>query len=187
MGYNDKSPVNFTNQLLGHGPMVQTAYWPTRFGKTEIMTSNLEAYNKLCLYTLSKGDASFIHQHVVDAHAAQTVTENDKPIRLTFALVGIDLHVERGFTGREVQLAHMKLGRAGREWPAFRIPNDRGAMDAAMVLAVPTELRDQAIHEWCRSVWNAFLDQRQQVRDLLDVHGITDAWSIKPRTITNRG
>jgi len=29
------------------------------------------AYHRLCAYTLQRGDATFIHQHVVDAFAAQ--------------------------------------------------------------------------------------------------------------------
>jgi len=65
-----------------------------------------EAYDALCAYTLTRGDAAFIHQHVVDAFAAQSADEATKPITLTFALVGLYLHVERQFTGREVQRAH---------------------------------------------------------------------------------
>jgi hypothetical protein len=30
-----------------------------------------DAYHELCAYTLQRGDAAFIHQHVVDAFAAQ--------------------------------------------------------------------------------------------------------------------
>jgi hypothetical protein len=68
------------------------------------MDTNHEAYNELCYYTLPHGDPAFIHQHVVDAFAAQTCSENDKPIKLTFALAGLFLYVEKQFTGRQVQL-----------------------------------------------------------------------------------
>ncbi len=142
---------------------------------------NSDAYNELCLYTLAHGDPAFIHQHVVDAFAAQDATPDDKPIRLAFALVGLYLHVEKGFTGREVQLAHMKLGRKKQEWPMFRIPNDRGPIHAATVLAAPTEQMDKMIHEWCSSVWNAFVDQRKPVERLLGDHGIIDVWSVSQR------
>lgn len=140
---------------------------------------NSDAYNNLCLYTLVHGGSAFIHQHVVDAFAAQEATSDDKPIRLVFALVGLYLHVEKGFTGREVQLAHMKLGRKKQSWPTFRIPEDRGPINAATVLAAPIEQRDQTIHEWCSSVWNAFADQREPVEQLLADRGITDVWSVK--------
>jgi len=59
--------------------------------------SNEAAYNELCCYTLAHGDLSFIHQHVVDSFAAQNADENTKPIKLTFALIGLYLHVENTF------------------------------------------------------------------------------------------
>jgi hypothetical protein len=34
-------------------------------------------------------DPSFIHQYVVDAFAAQQADEQTKPMKLTFALVGL--------------------------------------------------------------------------------------------------
>ncbi len=75
------------------------------------MTSDKEAYNELCCYTLAHGDTSFIHQHVVDAFAAQTAGDGTKPIALAFALIGLYLHVEREFSGKQVQRAHMFLER----------------------------------------------------------------------------
>ena len=56
------------------------------------MTSE-DAYHELCYYTLAHRDPSFIHQHVVDAFAAQHADEKTKPIKLTFALVGALLGV----------------------------------------------------------------------------------------------
>lgn len=64
------------------------------------MDTDQEAYNELCYYTLPHGDPAFIHQHVVDAYAAQNVSEKDKPIKLTFALAGLFLYVDKQFTGR---------------------------------------------------------------------------------------
>ena len=42
-----------------------------------------QAFDELCAYTLQRGDAAFIHQHVVDAFAAQQADENTKPIKIT--------------------------------------------------------------------------------------------------------
>ena len=39
------------------------------------MDLNTAAYHELCCYTLSHGHPSFIHQHVVDAFAAQDAPE----------------------------------------------------------------------------------------------------------------
>jgi hypothetical protein len=132
------------------------------------MSSVEGAYHELCCYTLAHGDETFIHQHVVDAFAAQDADEDDRPIRLTFALVGLYLHVERGFSGRQVQLAHMALARRRRAWPAFPLPPDRGRITAADVLAVPAgPRRDERIHAWCSCVWEAFRESRRAVEDLL--------------------
>ena len=132
------------------------------------MSKNEEAYNEICYYTLSLGDPSFIHQHVVDAFAAQNASEDDKPIGLLFALVGLYLHIERGFTGRQVQLAHMKLGQKKEQWPTFSVPSTRGEIDAVQVLATePGPERNQRIHDWSLSVWNAFSGCHGQVEAFL--------------------
>jgi hypothetical protein len=89
-----------------------------------------DAYDQVRYYTLSLGDPAFIHQHVVDAFIAQHADENTKPIAITFALVGLYLHVEKGFSGQQVQ-------------------------------------RAQAIHEWCISVWRAYIEQQRAVSELL--------------------
>ena len=136
------------------------------------MTSE-DAYNELCYYTLAHRDPSFIHQYVVDAFAAQYADEQTKPIKLTFALVGLYLHVEKQFSGKLVQRVHMDLAQQKRLWPSFALPNARGALTAADVLAVPTgSERDKAIHAWCASVWEAFCDSRQTVAKLLQKRGI---------------
>jgi hypothetical protein len=132
------------------------------------MNNEHELYNELCYYTLPYGDAAFIHQHVVDAFAAQTANENDKPIKLTFALVGLYLHVEKHFNGRQVQLAHMKLGWKKQAWPVFSLPTERGTITVANVLDAPAgPRRDEMIHQWCISVWEAFSGNRESIASVL--------------------
>lgn len=132
-----------------------------------------EAYEAICYYTLSLGDVDFIHQHVVDAFAAQTAAEGGKPIGLTFALVGLFLHVEHGFSGREVQRAHMKLATARREWPRFPLPEHRGDITAIDVeQASAGAERDRMIDLWTSSVWNAFRHERAVVEKLLKDGGV---------------
>lgn len=137
------------------------------------MSAEEDAYHELSAYTLTHGDPRFIHQHVVDAWAAQTATSSDKPIRPVFALVGLYLHLERGKTGREAQLAHMQMGERKREWPAIALPPDRGAITAIDVMkAAPGPDRDQAIERWCESVWNAFRGNRATIVALLSEYRI---------------
>jgi hypothetical protein len=131
------------------------------------MTST-DAYNQLCYYTLADRDPSFLHQLVVDAFAAQTADEQTKPMKLTFALVGLYLHVEKQFSGRLVQRVHMGLAQRKRSWPTFALPSERGSLTAADVLAAPAgPERDQAIHAWCASVWEAFRECRHVVAELV--------------------
>jgi Family of unknown function (DUF5946) len=119
--------------------------------------SEEEAYHELCGYTLTLGDPAFIHQHVVDAFAAQTANADTKPIKLTFALIGLYLHLEQGFNGREVQRAHMSLAREKRSWPAFTLPEKRGSVTANEVLGRPAgPERERAIDLWCAAVWETF-------------------------------
>lgn len=137
------------------------------------MSTEEDAYNSLCAYTLSRGDANFIHQHVVDAYAAQSADEQSKPIRVAFALVGLYLLVERQFSGRQVQRAHMQFGRHKRAWPVFVLPPARGSVTAVDVMAAREgPERDDAIHAWCASVWAAYSESREAVADLLRQHGI---------------
>ena len=136
------------------------------------MTSE-DAYHELCYYTLGHGDPSFLHQHVVDAFAAQNADEQTKPIKLTFALVGLYLHIEKQFSGKQVQQVHMDLARRKQPWPPFALPSDRGSLTVADVLAVPAgAARDKAIDAWCESVWEAFRDCRPTVAALLRERGI---------------
>lgn len=135
------------------------------------------AYDALAAYTLTLGDPAFIHQHVVDAFAAQHATEATKPITVAFALIGLYLHVERGLTGRQVQRAHMMLARRSRTWPVFRLPETRGAMTAADVLAAPAgPARDRAISSWSGVVWSAYAEIAPEVAALARAHGL-DAWT----------
>jgi hypothetical protein len=88
----------------------------------------------------------FILQHVVDAYAAQTAIDTSKPMGVIFALVGLYLHVEKQFSGSDVQRVHMRMARQKRQWPAVDLPSDRGSMTVADVLAAPEgPERDHAI------------------------------------------
>jgi Family of unknown function (DUF5946) len=137
------------------------------------MPSERDAYHELSAYTLTHGDPAFIHQHVVDAFAAQHADDHTKAITLTFALVGLYLHVERAWSGRQVQLAHMKLAQRKRRWPAWSLPRERGTVTAAdVMLASPGLERDKVIDVWCASVWNAFRRNRDAVVSLLAEYGI---------------
>src|SRR5262249_47801424 len=129
------------------------------------------AYDELYLYTM--GRPGFILQHVVDAFAVQTADQDTKPVGLVFGLVGLYLHLEKRFSGGQVQKAHMELGRSKRAWPEITLPRDRGRMTVVDVLAVPAgPERDKAIDDWCLSVWSSFACNRETIIALLREHQI---------------
>jgi hypothetical protein len=133
-----------------------------------------ELYHEQTCYTLAHPDPSFIHQHVVDAYAAQHADETTKPIGIVFALAGLYLYLEKDFTGRQVQKAHMRLANHRKQWEQPTFPLERGAVVISDVVAAPAgEQRDALIREWCASVWSAWREDREQVialvRSELDV------------------
>ena len=76
----------------------------------------MDAYDQLYVDTM--GRENFLLQHVVDAHIAQSAPAmNPPPIGVVFSLVGLFLHVEKGFTGKQVQNAHRIMANAKRSWP----------------------------------------------------------------------
>jgi hypothetical protein len=125
--------------------------------------------HELSLYTLSHGDAFFIHQVAVDAYAAQHAGPASKTITTAFALIGLCLLLERGYTGKAVQRAHMRFANRSKRWPSFDPPAQRGSVTVADVLrVVPGSERDQAIMEWASSVWTAWEREHPAVRTLID-------------------
>jgi hypothetical protein len=120
--------------------------------------------DELCAYTLTRGDPGFLHQHVVDAFAAQLADANTKPIRLAFALIGLYLMLERSYTGRRVQRVHRLLANRRKQRPRFDLPAERGTIWPSDVLAVPPgRARDEMIVRWCDSVLQAYRASRAAV------------------------
>ena len=130
--------------------------------------SEQEMFYKLSCYTQTHPDPSFIHQYAVDAFAAQYADENTKPITITFALIGLYLHIEKDFSGREVQIAHVKLAKHRKEWSKFDLPVPRGYVPVYDVFEAPRgHERDEMIQRWCISVWDAYHDSHKKVADLM--------------------
>jgi hypothetical protein len=134
------------------------------------MNSDQDQYNELAFYTLAHKDPAFIHQHLVDAFLAQHADRSTKPITLVFALIGLYLHVEKGYTGKQVQLAHMQMAKRRKQWVQLPISKKRGSITAADVLAAtPGSARDAMIDTWSASVWEAWKDSHAQIAELARV------------------
>ncbi len=134
-----------------------------------------ELFHELTCHTLAHPEPAFIHQLAVDAYTAQHANETTKTIAIVFALVGLYLHIDKGFSGRQVQKAHMQLARRRKSFARPRLATNCGAITVADVVAAPPgEQRDARIEEWCRSVWNSWSKEDHEhiaalVRDELGI------------------
>ena len=132
------------------------------------MTSQ-EAFHELSYYTLSHKTQAFIHQYIVDAFAAQNVDENTKLIAINFGLIGLYLHLKKGFTGRQVQLAHTQLAKHKNQLPKIDLPENRGEITVFDVLnTAEGEEREEMIEKWMKSVWEAYTNQQEKIKVLLE-------------------
>ena len=108
---------------------------------------------------------------MVDAFAAQHATAETKPIGVFFSVIGLFLHVERGWTGRQVQQLHVRLARQKQGWPRLALPEQRGELTSVDVLAArPGPDRDNSIDSWCASVWKAYVGNRALLLEYLEQH-----------------
>ena len=129
----------------------------------------LRLYGELSAYTLSRGYGEFIHQLAVDAYGAQHAGESSRPIGPAFALIGLYLSCERGYSGRQVQHMHMLLANRSKSWPRFSRPASTGAVTVLDVMRAPEgEARDAMLREWGRSVWEAWEPEHEHVRTLFE-------------------
>jgi len=94
-------------------------------------------------------------------------------------LVGLYLAVERGFTGRQVQQAHMELaGRTGKgfDWPRLEPPEPTWDMTVSDVWNTEAgEQREESIKKWAETVWRSWTHEHDRIRALCET------WQLTPR------
>jgi hypothetical protein len=108
------------------------------------------------------------HQLLVDTYAAQHAGERSAPITTAFALIGLSLALERGWSGLRVRDAHQELARRYREWPRFATPPSSATMtveDLAFT-RTPGEYVE-ALHHWAHGVWETWRHEHHRVEALL--------------------
>lgn len=128
------------------------------------MPTDQELFDELSFYTLAHGDPAFLHENSADAYRAQHVDESTKPMAVIFAVMGLYLYLEKNFTGRQVQLAHMRMARHHKAWPQLSIPKIQASIGVADVVATaPGAARDAMIRNWCAAVWEIWQESRPQI------------------------
>ena len=112
---------NKTTTCPGCGLVLSDRYFdsPDRFNASGECR---QIFSDLTCYTVSKRDAEFIHQHAVDAYEAQHAGGQTRNITVAFGLIGLYLALEKGYTGKQVQQAHMRIAKIRRDWPRLEPP-----------------------------------------------------------------
>ena len=129
-----------------------------------------QLYGKLSAFTLSLRDPDFIHQLMVDTYAAQHSGPNVKPISTTFAMIGLYLTFEKGYTGKQVQRTHIFLAKKNKEWPRFDRLKEKNALTVLDVLQSPESEYMNMIRKWGKSVWEMWKPEHESVRKLVETY-----------------
>jgi len=128
-----------------------------------------QLFSDLSCYTVARQDAEFIHQHAVDAYEAQHAGGTTRNITVAFGLIGLYLALERGFTGKQVQQAHMRIARIRNDWPRIEPPVRPAGITVLDVLQVPDgPEKDAIIRKWMEAVWENWADRQAWVREETD-------------------
>lgn len=114
-----------------------------------------------------------LHQLTVDAYGAQHAGGQGSGIRVAYSLVGLQLALERGFTGVQVRHLHQRMGKPGPDWPRFDIPPDPGPLTVENVAiaghrAGSVAGHAEAVERWARSVWAGWAVRHDDVTELTD-------------------
>jgi len=129
----------------------------------------LQTYHELSAYLMMHPDLTFRAQHAVDAYAAQHSGGATKTITTAFAVIGLYLAVECGYTGRQVQQAHMALANRNLQWPSLDLPTRPYAVFVTDVLAAREEPdRHEMLMKWARHVWDLWEHQREWAKDVCE-------------------
>lgn len=117
----------------------------------------VEMYHELSAYLIMNPDINFSTQHAVDAYGAQHSGNGVKNIRTAFSLVGLCLALDHGYSGRQVQQAHMKLSKQNIRWSSFELPKKAYTLTVADVLAVEESgSRKEMLMRWALDVWDTW-------------------------------
>ena len=103
-------------------------------------------------------------QLTIDTYGAQHAGGATPPIRVAYALAGLWLAIEHGFSGEEVRAVHRRMGHPTGSWPAFDAPPpDRDWMTVVDVAEVGVRQHSESGHaraaqRWAEEVWAAWLE-----------------------------
>ena len=107
-----------------------------------------------------------LHQLSVDAYGAQHTGPQVPAMRTAFALIGLHLALDAGWSGNAVRAAHQYLAAQPRDWPHFATPQTRAALTIAHVARSQTpEEHATRVRAWAASVWDSWSTAHEAVRE----------------------
>jgi hypothetical protein len=120
---------------------------------------------ELSAYHLTVLDTTFIHQLVTDVYGAQHSGGITRNITTAFSLIGLYLTLEKGYSGWQVQQAHLELAARQKEWPRLEPPCQTGRLTVLDVL-LEDEGRDreERLWEWAGEVWHSWQHSHEWVK-----------------------
>jgi hypothetical protein len=113
--------------------------------------------------------AGFIHQYAVDAYEAQHAGGKTRNITVVFGLIGLCLALEKSYSGKQVQQAHLQIARVQKDWPRLEPPARPATLTVMDALKVPDgQEKDAMIRQWMAGVWESWADRQAWVRETID-------------------
>jgi hypothetical protein len=126
-----------------------------------------QLHNELTAYFMLNPDITFSAQHAVDAYGAQHSGGVTKTITTAYSLIGLYLAVEHGYTGRQVQLAHMELAKKKIQWPSLDLPTKHYSISVADVLkSEEGSYRIEMLMKWATHIWDTWERHHEWTRSI---------------------
>jgi hypothetical protein len=122
-----------------------------------------QLFSDLSATTVARQDPGFIHQHFVDAYGAQHAGGTTRNITVAFGLIWLYLALEMGYTGRQVQLAHMQIAKIPKDLTRLDPPAQPAGITVRDVLEGDSD-SDATIRQWMAAVWASWADRQGWVR-----------------------
>lgn len=111
-----------------------------------------------------------LHQLMVDTYGAQHAGgSGESRLGVAFALIGLSLALDHGWSGTDVRDAHRYLATTAGDWPAFAPPTRRASLTVyGVALAASPDEHADLIDRWAADVWASWQPAYADVAALID-------------------
>jgi hypothetical protein len=126
-------------------------------------------YGEVIGYELAHvAELGLFHQLMVDTYAAQHAGGRASALNVAFAVIGLYLALEMGWSGDRVRDAHRFLANRFRTWPSLEPPPDGAGLTVIDVaMAGSAQEHGERIEAWALSVWRRWQPLHGAVAELI--------------------